>query len=121
VLSFNFPAGITLPDQVIWTVSFATTSEGTTVSPAQGVQACSTGPDLRFPGLTDGGCPYDSLNPGDNGNTGGADFPASHITNAPYAGSDVTPGVAYLNQGSGLQSQNGWAGLRPLGEIITSQ
>lgn len=122
VLSFNFPAGITLPDQVIWTVSFATTSEGTIVSPAQGVQDCSSGADLRFPGLTDGGCPYDSLNPGDNGNTGGADFPASHITLAPYAGSDVTTGVAYLNQGgTGLQSQNGWAGLRPLGEIITAQ
>jgi len=122
--SFTAPGGgavAPLPGQVIWTVSFATTDNGTTVSPPQGVQACSSGPDLRFPGLADGGCPYDSLNPGDNGNSGGTDFPASHITNAPYAGSDVTTGVAYLNQGgTGLQSQTGWAGLRPLGEIITS-
>jgi hypothetical protein len=120
VLSFNFPAGTVLPDKVLWTVSFATTDNGTTASPKQGVQDCSSGSDLRFPGLTDGGCPYDSLNPGDNGNTGGTDFPTSHISNAPYAGSDVTPGVAYLNQGGTLQPQPGWDGLRPLGEIITS-
>jgi hypothetical protein len=140
VLSFsNFlaPSGgpvAALPGQVIWTVSFATTSDGTTGSPAQGPQACSTGPDpLRFPGLTDGGCPYDSLNPGDNGNNGGTDNPTSPITNAPYAGTDTYPNGAFLSSTWGGAYCDGgasgtgslrldtpcWAGLRPLGEIIT--
>jgi hypothetical protein len=94
--SFVSPGGGSvqpLPAQVIWTVSFGTSDFGTPMNPAQGIQACSSGPDARFPGLTDGGCPYDSVNPGDNGNTGGADFPTSHITGAPYAGRDIYPAL----------------------------
>jgi hypothetical protein len=119
VLEFDFPNTVTIPanGQVIWTVAFDTSDFG---AQPRRPQACNTGPDAQFPGLADGGCPYDSLNVGDNGNTGGADNPGSHISGAPYAGSDITTGVAYLNQGSGLQSQTGWDGLRPLGEIITT-
>ena len=93
-----------LPGGVIWTVAFNTSDYGST---PQRPQACNSGADLNFPGLTNGGCPYDSLNVGDKSYPG-----------APYAGSDPTPDVTYINQGgTGLQSQSGWTGFRPLGEI----
>jgi hypothetical protein len=108
VLTFDLGAVSNLPSDVVWTVSFNTSDYGT--SP-YGVQPCSSDP---------AGCAYDSLNVGDNGNTNGIDFPASHIDGAPYVGTDVHPGGAYLNSGGTtlhLQSTN-WDGLRPLGEII---
>lgn len=131
VLTFNFPSGTVLPGTVVWTVAFNTSDFGVT---PQRPQACNTGPDTNFPGLTDGGCPYDSLNVGDNGNTGGANNPTSHIDNAPYAGTDTTPASAYLSSTwTGAYCDNGaagtgflrldqgcWDGLRPLGEIITN-
>jgi hypothetical protein len=128
VLSFsNFtaPGGgsvASLPENVIWTVAFNTTDYG--VNPAG--TPCLAG---SYPGLADGGCPYDSLNVGDNGNTG-ADNLTSHIDNAPYAGTDVTLGAAELNSswtgayhdggpaGSLRLDMSGWNGLRPLGSII---
>ncbi len=131
---FTAPGGGTvssLPNDVVWTVAFNTSDFG--VQP-QRPQACNTGPDNNFPGLADGGCPYDSLNVGDNGNTGGLNNPTSYIDNAPYAGTDTTPASAYLSSTwTGAYCDNGadgtgflrldqgcWDGLRPLGEIITN-
>jgi hypothetical protein len=133
VLTFNGftpPGGgpaPTLPDTVVWTVAFSTTHYG---NPPVGenttcfmsVQANDQNP----------GCPYDSLNVGDNGNTGGANFLDSAISGAPYAGSDATPGAAFVNYADGSFYCSGgaggslrldagcWDGLRPLGEIITN-
>ncbi|HEY2307907.1 MAG TPA: hypothetical protein VGI05_18710 [Streptosporangiaceae bacterium] len=124
VLTFNF-APVVLPDHVVWTVAFNTSTAG--YHPVG--LPCPAG---SFPGLVDGGCPYDSLNVGDNGNTGGAGNPGSFISGAPYAGTDaLLGGGAVINQlGSGLHLESsgpaapavdgGWAGLRPLGEIITT-
>ena len=127
---FRTPAGgivPALPDQVVWTVAFDTSTAG--YSPV-GTAACQSGPDAtNFPGLVDGGCPYDSLNVGDNGSTGGSGNPGSFINGAPYGpGTDITPGTAIINQystglhleSSGPAASDGWAGLRPLGEIITT-
>jgi hypothetical protein len=107
VLNFDFGAVSNLPSDVVWTVSFNTSDYGTST---YGVQSCSSTPQ---------GCNYDSLNVGDNGNTGGTDF-SGNIDGAPYAGSDTQTGGAFLNSGGTtlhLQS-TGFNGLRPLGEII---
>jgi hypothetical protein len=113
VLTFNFPSGTVLPNTVVWTVAFNTSDFG---AKPQSPQACNTGPDINFPGLGDGGCPYDSLNVGDHS-----------LPNAPYAGTslfDTNGGLA-----AGSQSQPPPSALsffptddngRPLGEIITS-
>jgi hypothetical protein len=107
VLNFDFGPVASLPSDVVWTVSFNTSDYGT--SP-YGVQSCSSTPQ---------GCNYDSLNVGDNGNTGGTDF-SGNIDGAPYAGTDTQTGGAFLDSGGTtlhLQS-TGFNGLRPLGEII---
>lgn len=99
VLTFTFPA-TTLPDQVIWTVAFNTSTAGYTPI---GTAGCQTGP---------GGCPYDSLNVG-----------AKTYPNAPYAGTDVNLDQAFISEGGSaapLQVQAGWSNFRPLGEIITA-
>jgi hypothetical protein len=111
VLTFSFPAGITLPDQVIWTVAFNTSDYG---SVPQRPQPCNS---------TSVGCPYDSLNVGDK------TYP-----NAPYAGTDIDPNGVFLNSTSAsAYCDNGaagtgflrldtpcWTGFRPLGEITTT-
>jgi hypothetical protein len=138
VLLFNnwtFENGFTgsnLPDNVIWTVAFNTTHYGN--SPAGESTTCfqAVKADPQQPG-----CPYDSLNVGDNGNPGGLN-PNSHITNAPYAGTDTDPNGAFLSSTSGGAYCDGgtagtgflrldtnttndcWLGFRPLGEIITT-
>jgi hypothetical protein len=111
VLTFSFPAGITLPDQVIWTVAFNTSDYG---SVPQRPQPCNS---------TSVGCPYDSLNVGDK------TYP-----NAPYAGTDIDPYGVFLNStsasaycdkgaaGTGFLRLDTpcWTGFRPLGEITTT-
>jgi hypothetical protein len=102
VLTFNFPA-ITLPNQVIWTVAFNTSTSGyAPMAP----QPCQSDP---------AGCPYDSLNVGDKSYSG-----------APYAGAslfDTNGGLAVGSKGQPPSAlgfftpdDNG----RPLGEIITT-
>jgi len=113
VLTFNFPSNITLPDKVIWTVAFNTTHSGYNPTGSPGTDSCFT----TFPG----GCGYDSLN------VGTLSFPG-----APYAGTDVDEDVAFRSfwignypppYGNGtlqkLESETGWMGFRPLGEITT--
>lgn len=123
-----------LPDNVIWTVEFDTSHSGykpllcdpiagcPTLNPTP--PACEGGP---------GGCPFDSLNVGDQ------NFPG-----APYAGTDIDNDVVFLsfylgagvpasypppfgsgvlqNLASVLLDPNGdpFTGFRPLGEIITT-
>lgn len=104
VLTFTFPAGTTLPDQVIWTVAFNTSTAGH--NPI-GTATCQTDP---------GGCPYDSLNVGDK----------TYPPPAPYAGTslfDTNGGMAVGSKGQPPSAlgfftpdDNG----RPLGEIITT-
>ena len=99
-LVFEFSGSISLPDNVIWTVQFNTSTAG--YSPI-GPASCQADP---------GGCPYDSLN------VGGKTYP-----NAPYAGTDIDVDQAIISQGgtnAPLQVQAGWSDFRPLGEIITT-
>ncbi|MFJ3335559.1 hypothetical protein [Streptomyces sp. NPDC086766] len=99
VVTFDF-SGQTLPDQVVWTVAFNTSHSG--YDPI-GTAACSTEP---------GGCPYDSLNVG-----------ATSFPNAPYAGTDVDPDIAYLSTPpitGTLRPDSGFADFRPLGAITTT-
>lgn len=119
LLTFAFPAGTTLDDNVIWTVEYNTSHSGYNpiAQPLGPGDSCSSSP---------GGCGYDSLNVG-----------VKSYPNAPYAGTDVAEDVIFLSwySGSGvpssypppfgngvlvpLQSSTGWTGFRPLGEIIT--
>jgi hypothetical protein len=110
VLTFTFPRGITVPNEVIWTVTFNTTHSGYT--PIGESTICFTSP---------GGCAYDSLN------VGSETFPG-----APYAGIDVDPDVAFVSFWQGgypppfggatlesLQSEAGFTNYKPQGEIAT--
>ena len=81
-----------LPDQVVWSVQYNTTTSG--YAPIGNV-ACVSEP---------GGCGYDALNVG-----------AFSYPGAPFAGIDVDVDVAFVD--GALQS--GWAGNRPLGAIAT--
>ncbi|MGW7328201.1 hypothetical protein ACWGIU_06200 [Streptomyces sp. NPDC054840] len=109
LLTFNFPAGTSLPSQVIWTVAFNTTRYGS--NPIGESAPCfSSNP----------GCGYDSLN------VGARTFPG-----APYAGTDVDPNGAFLNSTDGSTYCDGgtggtgtlrldtpcWTPFTPLGEI----
>jgi hypothetical protein len=99
VLTFNFPAGTPLPNTVIWTVAFNTSTAG--YSPI-GSATCQSDP---------GGCPYDSLNVG-----------AKTYAGAPYAGTDIQEDEAFRSSGgpgAPLLAETGWSANRPLGEIIT--
>lgn len=118
ILTFAFPAGTTLPNNVVWTVSFNTSHSGYT--PMTESTACYT---------SSIGCGYDSLNVG-----------AKSYPGAPYSGIDIDEDLAFWNYYSGpgiptnypppygfgvltpstgVQSTSGWIGFRPLGEIIT--
>ncbi len=126
LLTFTFPAGTTLPDNVVWTVAYNTSHSGyhPIASPLGPGDACEA---------SAGGCGYDSLNIGTKSYTG-----------APYAGTDVDESVIFLNwwAGNGVPQypppfgfgvltppagveattdtiNDTWIGLRPLGEIIT--
>jgi hypothetical protein len=110
VITFDFPSGITLPNDVIWTVAFDTTNYG---SHPIGAKPCSS---------TVEGCPYDSLN------IGTMSFPG-----APYAGTQVDPNGAFVSSitpavycdmgasGTGFLRLDTpcWTGFAPLGEITT--
>lgn len=136
LLTFTFPAGIPLPNDVIWTVAYNTSHSGYApiASPLGSGDACET---------SAGGCGYDSLNVGTKSYTG-----------APYAGTDDSEGVVFLSWWAGngqipgttttypppfssgvltpvlgiesttdtlMTTSPFWIGLRPLGEIITTQ
>jgi hypothetical protein len=100
VLTFNFPLPlITLPDNVIWTVAFNTSTAGyTPIAPVN-------------PPCGAGGCPYDSLNVG-----------AQTFSGAPYAGTDVNADQAFGSFGPGglLAVDVGWTPYKPLGAITTT-
>ena len=92
VVQLSMPS-VTLPDRVIWTVSFNTSHYG---SPAVGESApCYT---------SSGGCGYDSLN------VGAFSFP-----NAPFSGTDLDEDKVFRNGAM----ESGWTGFRPLGTIVT--
>ncbi len=106
-LTFTFPAGTTFTSgqEVVWTVQFNTTHAG--YSPIGEATPC-------FP--TNPGCGYDSLNVG-----------AKSYPNAPYAGTDVDPNSVYRSHGNAnygapfvalSPDSVGWAGYRPLGQIV---
>jgi hypothetical protein len=79
-----------LPDEVIFSTAFNTTTSGyDPVGPSQ----CNVDP---------GGCGYDSLNVG-----------AWSAPNAPYVGTDINDDEVFRN-GS---MESGWEGFRPLGAI----
>ncbi len=106
-LTFTFPAGTTFTNgqEVVWTVQFNTTHAG--YAPIGEATTC-------FP--TNPGCGYDSLNVG-----------AKSYVNAPYAGTDVNPTSVYRSHGNAnygapfvalSEDAVGWAGYRPLGQIV---
>ncbi len=84
---------VTLPDQVIWSVQYNTTSSGYT--PIGNTMPCST---------LVAGCGYDTLNVG-----------AFSYPRAPFAGTDVDSDAVFFNGAM----QSGWTGYRPLGAIAT--
>jgi len=84
--------GVTLPDQVIWSVQYNTSTSG--YAPI-GAAPCRT---------ESGGCGYDALN------VGTFSYP-----NAPFAGTDVDPAAAFVDG-----AMKTWrADRRPLGAIAT--
>jgi hypothetical protein len=85
--------GVSLPDQVIWSVQYNTTTSGYT---PVGAATCTTEP---------GGCGYDSLNVG-----------AYSYPKAPFAGTDVNDDDVFYD--GVMQAE--WTGYRPLGTISTS-
>ncbi|MCJ0904778.1 hypothetical protein [Rhodococcus sp. ARC_M6] len=98
VVNFPFPAGTTLPDRVVWTVAYNTTSFGD--SPIGTSAPCFS---------TSVGCPYDGLN------VGATDFP-----NAPYSGTNLLPvGEAYSSQGQPSAPLATFSSNKPLGAIAT--
>ena len=84
--------GVTLPNQVIWSVQYNTTTSGYT---PLGNVPCVTEP---------GGCGYDALNVG-----------AFSYPSAPFAGIDLDEDAAFFNGAM----EAGWSGYRPLGSIAT--
>jgi hypothetical protein len=117
VLTFTFPAGTTLPDNVIWTVQYNTSNSGYDPITLP-LQSCNVNNN------NNPGCPYDSLN------VGTVNFP-----NAPYAGNDVDNNVVFLSWNTGGYPNSGGTavplqstttiltdsvtGLRPLAAITT--
>jgi len=107
VLIFTGFGNVTLPDEIVWTVAFKTTSNG--IPMRIGPTACSATP---------AGCPYDSLNVGTKSYPG-----------APFAGTDPDEATVFTSTGqppSPLHAETNpcpgsscWIGFRPLGEIIT--
>jgi len=109
LVKFEFPSGTVPADgRLIWTVSFNTSNAGP--EPIGDATPC------RVSGNP--GCPYDSLNVG-----------AMSYEGAPYAGEDLVEDGAWLNRNAvpalpppaspGLHQEPGWAGFRPLGEVVT--
>lgn len=92
IVQMNF-TGVTLPSQVIWSVSYNTTHYGS--APVGESAACFT---------SSGGCGYDSLNVG-----------AESAPKAPFAGVDLNEDLAFVN---GVM-ESGWTGYRPMGALVT--
>lgn len=93
LLTVKMSAPNPLPEQVIWSVQYNTTSSG--YKPIGNVLPCSS---------LIAGCGYDTLNVG-----------AFSYPNAPFAGTDVDPDAAFVDGAM----QSGWTGNRPLGAIAT--
>jgi hypothetical protein len=89
----SFNGAVTLPEQVIWSVSYNTTHAGP--NPFGESAPCYA---------EDGGCGHDSLNVG-----------AWSAPNAPFSGTDIDSDKAFVN--GALAS--GWTGNRPLGALVT--
>ncbi|WP_062209874.1 hypothetical protein [Streptomyces sp. NBRC 109706] len=112
-VTFTFDGSTTLPDEVIWTVSFNTTGYGD--SPIGTGAPCYS---------TVQGCPYDALNVGVQG------FPGS-----PYVGVDIDPDGVFLDSANGSSYCDGgaagtgflrldspcWTDLRPLATITAGK
>jgi len=104
VLTFTFPGNVTLPDSVIWTVAFNTSTSG--YNPVHSPCVIAN-------------CPYDSLNVG-----------TKSYPNAPYAGTDPNEAEVWTSTAANpaLHAEiltppppgNTWIGFRPLGEIVTA-
>ena len=110
VLTFGFPSGTILPQNVVWSVAFNTSHSGKN----------PIGEDPACFGIN-GGCGYDSLNVG-----------VKSFANAPYSGADLVEDMVFHGfwnggypapWGSGvlvpIQPENGWTGFRPLAAIRT--
>jgi hypothetical protein len=87
-ITFPFGGTVSAPSQVIWTVSFNTSTWG--YSPI-GPASCS--PVITTP-PSDPGCGYDSLNVG-----------AWAYTNAPYSGADLDADLAFRSFWTGSPQQ----------------
>jgi hypothetical protein len=92
-IKMSFASGLTLTDNVIWTVEYNTTHWGP--APIGEGAACFVEP---------GGCGYDSLNVG-----------TFSFASAPYAGTDTNADEVFRNGAT----ETGWTGYRPLGAIST--
>ena len=86
--------GVTLPQNVIWTVQYRTTSGARD----------PIGPTTEECSRSFAGCGYDTVNIG-----------AFSYPNAPYAGTDLNPDEVFLD---GFMVKD-WTGSRPLGAIAT--
>jgi hypothetical protein len=96
-VKMDFAAGVTLPENVIWTVKYNTTHYGP--APIGEAAAC----------YTTGGCGYDSLN------VGVESFP-----NAPFTGTDLDENQVFVNGAMQTGPANDlWTGYRPLASIVT--
>jgi hypothetical protein len=100
-------SGVTLTDQVIWSVAYNTTHYG--YSPFTETTACfqATVVTSGTYDPTAGGCGYDSLN------VGAFSFP-----NAPYVGTDLDEALAFVCRTAGCSMEGDYTGYRPLGRIV---
>jgi hypothetical protein len=91
-------SGVTLTDQVFWSVAYDTTHSG--YNPIGEPAPCFT---------SSGGCGYDSLNVG-----------AKSFPNAPFVGTDTDEALAFVCRAAGCSMEGDYTGYRPLGAITAT-